>query len=184
MRSDLLKRLLGRIEKKDSGCWEWIGRYEGAAPSIYITTSEGKSRQANVRRLMFEISNDTEVGKEYRVFAACGNNKCCNPAHSEVLSESEHARRSGLKGGNRSVELTKEQLAIALGAKSHYEAARLTGLSKGVVQRARWAHGVRKRERPFPKVEKEAKPKKQEAHGLERWRTGAIPNSVFALGAL
>lgn len=179
----MLKRLMERIEKKDNGCWEWTGRYEGAAPSIYITTGEGKSRQANARRLMFETSNDTEVGKGYRVFAACGNNKCCNPDHAEVLTESEHSHRSGLKGGNKTIQLTKEQLALALGAKSHYEAARITGLSKGVVQRARWAHGVRKRERPFPKVESE-KPKKQDAHGLERWRTGVIPNSVFALGAM
>lgn len=63
-----------------NGCWRWEGRLRGKTPVLPET---GRS----LRHLVWKTSR-SDVQKGQRVRNVCGNDRCCNPDHQELVFNS------------------------------------------------------------------------------------------------
>lgn len=84
-----IERFWSKVEKKDSGCWEWTG----------YKTSDGygqfryKQKLYRAHRLSaIMLKNEDPIGKQ--VHHICINPACVNPDHLEVVTYHEHVKRT------------------------------------------------------------------------------------------
>ncbi len=85
-------RLDGRIVvgKGDDPCWEWIGaRGAGGRYGILMVGRRPKY----VHRLMYERMIGS-IPQRLVIDHLCRNTVCCNPAHLEVVTARENAKRA------------------------------------------------------------------------------------------
>ncbi|WP_425061836.1 HNH endonuclease signature motif containing protein [Roseovarius confluentis] len=84
-----LNRVLSKVVKTQSGCWEYTGKL---TPKGYahVKSDDGKMRFAH--RIVFEAYiGPVPEGKE--VDHLCRNRSCCNPDHLEAVTHQENCRR-------------------------------------------------------------------------------------------
>ena len=89
----LLKRVMAKVRKLNSGCWTWRGATAGGKYGV-ITV---RNRPVNVRRLLYFLryvkgSEEVEEGA-YELVNTCGNRSCINPDHLEVGGKKKGGRR-------------------------------------------------------------------------------------------
>ncbi len=79
-------RVSHRIQISDSGCWEWTGPLDIAG---YGSISY-KSRNWRLHRFTWTMLVG-EIKPGLHIHHKCENKRCCNPAHLEALTPSQHA---------------------------------------------------------------------------------------------
>jgi hypothetical protein len=90
--------LLGNVDKKENGCWEWKG---GRTGDGYGAIVERKTRkQFSTHRKSYEEFKG-EVIKGYCVCHSCDNPLCCNPEHLFLGTPGDNTRDSVKKGRAR-----------------------------------------------------------------------------------
>jgi hypothetical protein len=90
--SDVARRFWSRVSKTD-GCWLWLGRHnrtQDAGGGYGRISVQGK--QAMAHRVAWELLVGP-IPVEMTLDHLCLNKLCVNPAHLEVVSRGENARR-------------------------------------------------------------------------------------------
>lgn len=75
-------------------CWEWGGQYNLDRYGVWDVYDVNGKRRSNfkVHRLAHELATE-RIPQGYVVHHTCGNRSCCNPAHLEAISHTEHSKR-------------------------------------------------------------------------------------------
>lgn len=84
---------LTRYEVDDnSGCWNWTGptNSKGGYGTLKIAQGTGWSKLKRAHVYFWEFENGP-VPDGLELHHICGNKKCVNPAHLELMSHIEHA---------------------------------------------------------------------------------------------
>lgn len=98
--ADLPERLSRRIVIADTDCWEWTGSHTTAG---YGNLS-WEGRITYIHRVVYTLLRG-EIPARRQIDHLCRNRGCCNPAHLEVVTPKENARR-GLRSGKRGHKVT------------------------------------------------------------------------------
>ena len=122
---DVKKYLLSRIEKKESGCWEYN----------YSIQNNGYSRIWNKKahRVAYEVFNNKKINDGMTIDHLCKNKTCINPEHLEEVSQGENTLRGNSWSGINSRKthckrghlLSGDNLAIYAGKRQCRECFRL-----------------------------------------------------------
>ena len=83
-----LERIMRRVLKPDSGCWEWQGAT--SAGGYGVSWSAGKA--SYVHRLVFEWVRGA-IPPGLVLDHLCRNRRCCNPEHLEPVSDAVNLLR-------------------------------------------------------------------------------------------
>lgn len=90
----LKKFLLDRVDKVDTGCWEWIGS---------TVTGYGKFRDDRkmvlAHRMSFLVFNG-DIPMNMQICHKCDNRKCINPDHLFIGTQLDNIRDCVAKGRN------------------------------------------------------------------------------------
>lgn len=87
-------RLWGRLDRLESGCWEWTGsRNEDGYGVIQIAGSPTKAHRA-----AWVLSGRGPIPDGLLVMHACDNPPCCNPAHLRLGTVAENNADRHSKG--------------------------------------------------------------------------------------
>lgn len=116
----LIKRFNSKINKVESGCWEWTSamNWKGYG-RIHIKLSCNKYVGSQAHRISYIIYNG-KIPKGLTVHHKCHNKKCVNPKHLELKTNNENrlegncwsainARKTHCKNGH---ELLGENLYL------------------------------------------------------------------------
>lgn len=92
-RFHILKRIMGKVDQSDSGCWLWKGfrSYLGYGQ----ITVQGKTWPAH--RLTYTLFKG-EIPEGMQACHTCDNPPCCNPDHIFLGTASDNSRDSQSKG--------------------------------------------------------------------------------------
>lgn len=89
-----IERFLNQVCVRDNGCWQWLGAWRSFGyGGISIGVSEkGHPRNVLAHRFSYEyfvgpIKSGLEIDHQ------CGNRRCVNPDHLEVVTRTENRRR-------------------------------------------------------------------------------------------
>lgn len=139
------ERLLEKIERKETGCWEWTAgmRSDGYG----LIWFEGKAQRAH------RISYQTFKGPLKRTDVLChkcDNRKCVNPDHIFIGTRADNVRDAASKdrmpyGNNHwNAVLSDAQIAMirSIEGVTHTEIARQFGVAQSTISRIR--AGVRR----------------------------------------
>jgi hypothetical protein len=83
-----LEELMRRVEKREDGCWQWLGQCSENGYGI----SKHEGHQIATHRLIYFLMIEP-LPPEMVLHHTCENTGCVNPAHLEPLSVREHLRR-------------------------------------------------------------------------------------------
>lgn len=102
-----IERFWQFVEKRDDGCWEWVGARDKLGYGSFGVGGGGKSTQAH--RWSYEHFVGL-IPEGMTIDHLCFFPSCVNPEHLQVLSRSENARRqrSALAVFSRDVVVTRE----------------------------------------------------------------------------
>lgn len=83
------QRLMARIVKSESGCWEWQGaRHNGGYGQLRVNRVSCYTHRLAYEWYVGPIPEDMELDH------LCRNRICCNPDHLEPVTSAENSRRS------------------------------------------------------------------------------------------
>lgn len=84
-----LERFLEKVDKRDDGCWQWLGGKKHHGYGHFYT----KERRWNVHRFAYEhLVGPIPEGLE--LDHLCRNTSCVNPDHLEPVTTTENHRRA------------------------------------------------------------------------------------------
>lgn len=87
--AEVYERIIDRcIFDKTTDCWLWQGYTDKDG---YGTVRVG-DKMRRVHRVMWAIANG-RIPKRHEPDHLCPNRHCCNPAHMEIVTHAENARR-------------------------------------------------------------------------------------------
>ena len=91
----LKKKIMDKIKKKESGCWEWIGAVHkkkyGNYGQLRIGT-RGNSKLFRAHRVSYEVFVG-KIGDGLEIDHLCHNTLCVNPDHLEEVTHNENMQR-------------------------------------------------------------------------------------------
>ena len=91
-------RFWAKAQPADTGCWEWSGALNSKGYGLFML--EGSAKLAH--RVAWEAC-EGPIPAEMTIDHLCFNRVCVNPAHMEVVSRSENARRGAFSPNRRRV---------------------------------------------------------------------------------
>lgn len=113
---DVLERLRIRSKKMDNGCIEWTGgKQKQGYGQMTITLEKHKSKTALCHRILWEFTNDVELGRKIYVCHKCDNPACINIAHLYVGTAKKNSEDMVAKGRStkgRVVPMEQRQFGI------------------------------------------------------------------------
>jgi hypothetical protein len=84
-----LERLMAKVEKAESGCWEWTAKKDARGYGQFKI--DGKVRRAH--QVSYELTiGPVPTGME--IDHLCRDRGCCNPEHLEAVPHEENMRRA------------------------------------------------------------------------------------------
>jgi hypothetical protein len=110
-REKLRKRITSKVERTDTGCWEWIGWDIGGYGMISLTLGK-RQKTVPVARVMWELEGHA-LPRGHRLAHLCGNTMCIRPDHLQVQHHAGGPSRSGgqFRGSDHpSAKLTEDQV--------------------------------------------------------------------------
>lgn len=78
-----------------SACWNWPGKTTNPYPLTRVVDNNGRSRSVLAGREAYQILV-APIPPELTVDHLCRNTRCLNPAHMEIVTRGENARRGQL----------------------------------------------------------------------------------------
>ncbi|MCX8038869.1 MAG: HNH endonuclease, partial [Candidatus Sumerlaeia bacterium] len=117
-------------EKQDDGCWNWCAAMDKSGPRITIECL--RENEFSVPRLMYILTTGL-VKKNEEVSQSCGNRRCVNPRHLQVMGPAPYStRRPPTREQMRDVWLSRRNQRYAAacnqqfkrGAKERFELAK------------------------------------------------------------
>jgi len=87
-----LERLLGKLNKKENGCWEWKSTYLSNGYGLfYWGIVDGKEKTVKASRASWILHNGP-ILNNLHVLHKCHNRKCCNPEHLYLGTHMDNMR--------------------------------------------------------------------------------------------
>lgn len=129
------ERLLGRLVRSTTGCWEWTGRVMHKGYGVISVSN----RSVRVHRLAYSLFCGP-VSAELYVCHTCDNRRCCNPTHLFIGTATDNNRDRDLKGRHGDVrgerhgaaKLTAEDVQEMRRRRQAGETFKAIGLGYGV----------------------------------------------------
>lgn len=137
----LKERILEKIEKVESGCWEWTAQLR---PDGYaMIWHEGGSRRAH--RIAYEVFKNEKLNAHDVLCHRCDNRKCVNPAHIFIGTRGDNVRDAASKdrmpfgSSHWNARLTDTQVEMIRSIKGvpNQEIARQFGVNSSTISRLR-----------------------------------------------
>lgn len=140
------KRFKKNTKKGNKGCIEWIG---STTEDGYGQLGIGQNKVVKAHRVAWEMNNgQLEPGKRLR--CSCGNKRCVNANHWEILIRKEYipkgrAHLKGEENGNSSLKAKDVRRIRKLAQKKSYREISLeyqlsaTQISR-IVRKQAWSH--------------------------------------------
>lgn len=137
----LRERILEKIEKSASGCWEWTAQLR---PDGYaMVWHEGGSRRAH--RLSYEVFKGVKLDPHDVLCHRCDNRKCVNPDHIFIGTRADNVRDAASKDrmpfgdDHWNARLTEAQVEMIRSIKgvTQKEIARQFGVNSSTIGRIR-----------------------------------------------
>lgn len=88
-----IERLVGRITRTPSGCWEWTGATNGVGYGMVFV----RGQRYYTHRLLYSRCV-APIPTGLVIDHLCRNTLCCNPEHLEPVTHRENIMRSPLMG--------------------------------------------------------------------------------------
>lgn len=100
----VLERAMAKVDKAESGCWEWTGAKVNGYGRISVGGREGNARVAH--RVIYELTvGPVPAGMD--LDHLCINPGCVNPDHLEPVSHAENMRRGPTNVAARNAAKTR-----------------------------------------------------------------------------
>lgn len=87
------KNFLAKIDKKESGCWEWLGFIDKDGYGGVGIYSKGVAKHYRSHRLSYLLFVG-EIPLNYHIDHICKKRSCLNPTHLEPVTPAENVNRS------------------------------------------------------------------------------------------
>jgi HNH endonuclease len=83
---------------RPSECWPWIGStHPKGYGEVFRRYGAGRRRVFRVHRLVW-IAEYGAIPRGFQIDHRCRNKVCCNPRHLQLLTATDHARKSASEG--------------------------------------------------------------------------------------
>jgi HNH endonuclease len=80
--------------RSDGTCWPWLRSIvRDTGYGQFSIDERGRKRKVKAHRMAFELLRGPILAG-FQVHHRCGVKTCCNPAHMELMTRSEHGRLS------------------------------------------------------------------------------------------
>lgn len=94
--SEYINHFFSKVDKKESGCWEWTGAKNRRVNGYGTIHLFGKKQYAH--RISFLIHNGFLPYRQLWVLHKCDNTKCVNPDHLFLGTYSDNMKDKVVKG--------------------------------------------------------------------------------------
>jgi hypothetical protein len=149
-----LKRFWEKVDRSDSGCWNWKG-YGTKGYGMFRVSPDCKKLS---HRISFELHNQRVIVPRMFIMHSCDNRKCVNPNHLSEGTNQDNMddkvaknRQSKLKGIDNPCSKLTELQVLEIRAKyasedrkTHVQLSEEYGVSKSlisfIVNRKAWGH--------------------------------------------
>lgn len=87
---EILKRFMGNVSIKDTGCWEWIGSLSNGYGAFHVPGTKSEVIRAHEFSYRFFVG---PIPEGLELDHLCHNPKCVNPKHLEPVTHQENMVR-------------------------------------------------------------------------------------------
>lgn len=88
MREQDISRFWDKVDKKDIGCWNFLGGINKSGYGNFWLDG----RIVSAHRVAWKISNSINIPKGKSILHHCDNKKCCRPSHLYCGNHSDNMR--------------------------------------------------------------------------------------------